>query len=186
GSSRSDAQRVNGAIAQRVCEGLVHEPVMLEKRAPDEARARDDDLEVVAAAGAVVDRELRRLREGGVEERLQRCSRHADHGREMWRLYRGCARYSSRSERVSTPIGLPRCATTIAFVRPVSIAKTSSKVVPASIVASGGCIASTTSSCSASGLRKTSSSRSRSWSEPITSASEATSPSRTTGSCEIE
>ena len=47
--------------------------------------------------------------------------------------------------------------------------------------ASGGCIAAATSSCSASGFLKTRSSRSRSCSEPITSASESSAPLRTTG-----
>ncbi len=70
--------------------------------------------------------------------------------------------------------GLPARATTTAFVRPVSVAKTSSSESPTSTAGSGGCIAFATSSCSASGFLKTRSSRSRSWSEPITSASEST------------
>ena len=64
---------------------------------------------------------------------------------------------------------------------PVSAATISSTDAEASTVASGGCIAVATSSCSASAFRKTRSSRSRSWSEPITSASVPSSPSRTTG-----
>src|SRR5207244_12049156 len=143
------------------------EPVLLEEREAVEAPARGGDLEVVAAAGAVGHVELGRVREGLGEEPPE----------PVDPAHRRCARYSSRSERVRTPIGLPRRATTIAFVRPVRVAKTSSNDSPASIVASGGCIASTTSSCRASGLLKTRSSRSRSWREAVTSASELTSAS---------
>src|SRR5580765_1605162 len=103
--------------------------------------------------------------------------------------HRRCARYSSRSVRVRTPIGFPPSATTTAFARPpLRVEKTSSSFSSASIAARGGCIAAPTFSCSASGFLNTRSSRSRSWSEPITSASESSSPSpsRTTGSCEIE
>jgi carbon monoxide dehydrogenase subunit G len=52
---------VDRAIAERVVEGLVDEAVLLEQREPVEARARDDDLEVVASAGPVLDDELRRI-----------------------------------------------------------------------------------------------------------------------------
>ena len=65
-----------------------------------------------------------------------------------------CARNSSRSERVSTPTGLPSRATTTAFVPPVSVANTSSSVADASTAASGGCIAAATSSCSDVGVRE--------------------------------
>jgi hypothetical protein len=50
-----DAQLVNRAIAEGGCEGLVDQPVLLEQRQAVEARARDRDLEVIAAAGAVLD-----------------------------------------------------------------------------------------------------------------------------------
>ena len=39
-------------------------------------------------------------------------------------VLRRCARNSSRSERVRTPIGLPLSATTTGFVRPLSVEKT--------------------------------------------------------------
>src|SRR5512132_111214 len=100
--------------------------------------------------------------------------------------YRLCARNSSRSVRVRTPIGRPSRETTTAFVRPVSVEKTSSSGSRTSIAASGGCIAAATSSCKASGFLKTRSRRSRSWSAPMTSARDSTSPSLITGSCEIE
>src|SRR5436309_10288032 len=35
-----------------------------------------------------------------------------------------CARYSSRSDRVKTPTGLPAAETTTAFIRPVSVPNT--------------------------------------------------------------
>ena len=52
---------MNGAITQGVGERVVDEPVLLDKREPIEAPARDHDLEVVAAARSIVDRELLRI-----------------------------------------------------------------------------------------------------------------------------
>ncbi len=52
---------MNGAITQGVGERVVDEPVLLDKREPVEARARDHDPEVVAAARSIVDRELLRI-----------------------------------------------------------------------------------------------------------------------------
>src|SRR4029079_9137115 len=60
-------------------------------------------------------------------------------GHRLW------ARYSSKSERVTTPTGLPSRATSTAFERPVSAAKTASTDAPSSTAASGGCIAEATS-----------------------------------------
>src|SRR2546423_5720918 len=70
-SSRRDSQLVNRAIRERVCERLVDELVLLDQRKAVEARARDSHVEVVAAAGAVLDRELGRVRERGPEEALE-------------------------------------------------------------------------------------------------------------------
>jgi hypothetical protein len=42
--------------------------MLVDEREPGEARARDDDLEMVAPAGAILDRELGRVREGAPEE----------------------------------------------------------------------------------------------------------------------
>ena len=53
-------------VAHRLVERRVDQPVLLDERQPVEARARDDDLEVVAAAGAVDHVEL-----GGVRKRLR-------------------------------------------------------------------------------------------------------------------
>src|SRR5256884_5131051 len=156
--------------------------MLLEQRQTVEARDRDHDLKVVAAAGSVLDGEL-----GCVRKRLLEQAPKNLHGHlQVPEFPRWWARYSSRSERVITPTGRPSRATTTAFVRPVSVGKTSSSDSPASIVARGGCIAFATSSWSASGFLKTRSSRSRSCSEPTTSARDSESPSRTTGSWEIE
>jgi hypothetical protein len=54
-----DAQLVNRAIAEGGCERLIDESVLLEQREAVEARARDRDLEVIAAACAVLDVDLR-------------------------------------------------------------------------------------------------------------------------------
>src|SRR6476659_2236793 len=163
---------MNGAIGEWGGECVVDEPVLLDEREPVEARARDGDLEVVPAAGAVLDRHLV-VRERFAEQLLQ-ALRHLR------------ARYSSRSERVSIPLGLPLVATTTAWLPPVRAEKTSSSDSSASTADSGGCIAAATSSLRASGLRKTRSSRPRSWSDPTTSASEPPESCRVTGSCEIE
>src|SRR3954453_24028635 len=51
GSPRRDAKLVDGAVAQRIVELLVHEAVLLEERDPLEARAHDGHVDVVAPAG---------------------------------------------------------------------------------------------------------------------------------------
>ena len=65
-----------------VCEGLgkrlVNEPVLLDEREPVEAAAGNRHLEVVAAAGAILDRELARVGERVAEERFKRAGN--DHG----------------------------------------------------------------------------------------------------------
>ena len=67
---------MNGAIAEGVCERLVHEPVLVEEREAVEARARDGDLEVVAAAGAVGHVQLGRVWECALEQPLERFGGH--------------------------------------------------------------------------------------------------------------
>jgi hypothetical protein len=67
---------MNGAIAERICERLVHEPVLLEQRQPVEARARYANLEVVAAAGAVLDDELGRFGKRLPKQSLKPRGRH--------------------------------------------------------------------------------------------------------------
>jgi hypothetical protein len=49
---------VNGAIRERPGEGVVDQPVLLDEREAVEAVARDGDEEVVAPAGAVLDRDI--------------------------------------------------------------------------------------------------------------------------------
>src|SRR5207247_8735350 len=129
--------------------------MLFEEREAIEARARHLAEEVIAAAGAVGHVHVGRLRKGVAEQPF-----------EVVGHPRLCARYSSRSERVSTPTGFPSRATTTAFVRPVKVENTSSSVCVISTAASGGCIAAATSSWSASGFLKTRSRSVRSWSEP--------------------
>ena len=68
---------MDGAVAQWFGQGFVHEPVLLQQRHVGEARARDRDLKVVAAAGAVLDAELGRIGECLLQQHLQRFGRHA-------------------------------------------------------------------------------------------------------------
>jgi hypothetical protein len=68
---------VNGAVAQRRGERLVDEAVLIEQREPGEARARDDHLEVVAAAGAILDAELIRVRERIAQQEFESLGSHA-------------------------------------------------------------------------------------------------------------
>ena len=55
---------MDGAVAQGLYQCLVDEPMLVEQREPLEARARHDYLKVIAAAGAILDAELVRIREG--------------------------------------------------------------------------------------------------------------------------
>ena len=85
-----------------------------------------------------------------------------------------------------TPTGRPARATTTAGLPAERSAKTVSTDSAISTAGSGGSIAAATSSASASGLRKTRSSRPRSRMEPTTSASDSAPSWRTTGICEME
>jgi hypothetical protein len=118
--------------------------------------------------------EVRQVPEAGVTMALARS-----------RESRACARYSSRSERVSTPSGRPSRATTTAAEAPVSVVNTSSSEARTSTAPSGGDMCAITSSCRASGFLKTMSSSPRSFREPTTSASDSNWPSRTTSTWEI-
>jgi Lon protease-like protein len=62
---------VDGAVAQRAGQRVVDEPVLLDERQPVEARARHDDLEMVAAAGAVLDPQLSRVGERVTQQVLE-------------------------------------------------------------------------------------------------------------------
>ena len=67
-SSGRDAKLVDGAVAQGLRERVVDEPVLLDEREPREARADDGDMEVVAASGAVDDRDLPGIRKSVSQE----------------------------------------------------------------------------------------------------------------------
>ena len=68
---------MNGAISERPCERVVDEPVLLDQREPFEARACDHDLEMVAAARAVLDAELVRIGERIAQQRFEALDSHA-------------------------------------------------------------------------------------------------------------
>ena len=58
-------------VRERIRERIVDEPMLVDERETAEARARDGDLEVVAAARPVDDRDVGRVREGGVQQLLE-------------------------------------------------------------------------------------------------------------------
>jgi phage tail-like protein len=68
---------MDGPVTQRLGECGVDEPVLLQQRQLVEARCRDGHLEVVAAAGAVFDAELRRVGERALEQLLKWFDGHA-------------------------------------------------------------------------------------------------------------
>jgi len=68
---------VNCAVAERLRERLVDEAVLVEQREAVEARARDDHLEMVAAARAILDAELVRIGEGAAQQGLETFDGHA-------------------------------------------------------------------------------------------------------------
>ena len=71
---------MDGAVPKRPGERVVDQPVLLQQREAVEARALDDHLEVVAAAGAILDAQLGRVRERTLEQRLQRFAGHLADG----------------------------------------------------------------------------------------------------------
>jgi len=75
--SASSAKLVDGAVAERLGERVVHEPVLVEQREPCKACARDGHLEVVAAAGAVLHAQLVRVGKRVAEQRFEAVDGHA-------------------------------------------------------------------------------------------------------------
>lgn len=65
---------MNCAVRERTCERLVDELVLLDQREASKARAVDGHVEVVAATGAVHDRDLRRVGEGLLDQVLESLS----------------------------------------------------------------------------------------------------------------
>src|SRR5580765_829433 len=76
-SSRLDSKLVDGAVAQRLGERLVHEAMLLEQRETRKTVARDDHLEVVAAAGPILDNDLARIGKGVAQQVLESLGGHA-------------------------------------------------------------------------------------------------------------
>ena len=62
---------MDGAVAQRLSERVVDEPVLLDEREPREAWADNGDVEVVAASGAVYDRDLPGIRKSVSQELVE-------------------------------------------------------------------------------------------------------------------
>ena len=58
-------------LSEQIKAIIENEPVLLDEREPLEAAARDRHLKVVAAAGPVLDRDLRRIGERVAQKRLQ-------------------------------------------------------------------------------------------------------------------
>src|SRR5436190_9232983 len=67
------------AVPQRPGERVVHKTVLVEERQPLEARARDDHLEMVTAARAVLDAQLRRVGKRAAQQRFEALDSHAAH-----------------------------------------------------------------------------------------------------------
>ncbi len=83
-------------VRERIREGIVDEPVLVEERQAREARAHDGRFEMVAAAGAVDDRDLRRVGKRRAEELLEPagCVRGAQ------------LRFTSLKKRLSSPLAV--------------------------------------------------------------------------------
>jgi Lon protease-like protein len=77
---------VDRAVGERAGQRVVDEPVLLDAREPVEARARDDDLEMVAAARPVLDGELARVREGALEQTPEVVDGHRAHASPAYAL----------------------------------------------------------------------------------------------------
>ena len=68
---------MDGPVAERLGKRVVHEPMLIEEREPVEARALDDDLEVVAPARAILDTQILGVGERVAQERLETVDGHA-------------------------------------------------------------------------------------------------------------
>lgn len=68
---------MNGAVAEGLRERLVDQAVLVEQRQAVEARARHDHLEVIAAAGAVLDAELVRVGKRAAQQSLETFDSHS-------------------------------------------------------------------------------------------------------------
>ena len=76
---------MDGAVPERPREGIVDEAMLVDEREIAEALAYDGGVEVVAAARAVDDGDLGRLREGSPEQRLKALGHERDRSSERFR-----------------------------------------------------------------------------------------------------
>jgi hypothetical protein len=79
-SFRFDPQLVDRAVAEGCGQRLVHAPVLVEEGEAVEVGRCDDDLEVIARPGPILDRELGRAGERLREDRADRVGLHASDG----------------------------------------------------------------------------------------------------------
>jgi Lon protease-like protein len=70
---------VDRAVAQRLGERVVHEPVLVEQRQAGEARARHGHLKMVTSAGPILDAELFRLGERTAQQGFEKLDGHDAH-----------------------------------------------------------------------------------------------------------
>ena len=84
-------------VRERLGERIVDEAVLVDQREAGEARARDRHLEVVAAAGSVVDRDLGRVGERGAKQDLERAVTRPT----VAAARRGCGGLCARSARLA-------------------------------------------------------------------------------------
>ena len=82
---------MNGAVRKRCGERLVDAAVLLDEGEPRQRRRGDDHLEVVAAAGTVLDVELVCVRKGLAEEALEPFGAHRAQGTYLVRVNFGAA-----------------------------------------------------------------------------------------------
>ncbi len=67
---------MDGAVPERLGQGLVDEAMLVDQREPAETRARDGHLEVVATAGAIFDAQLVRVRKRVAQQRFESVGGH--------------------------------------------------------------------------------------------------------------
>src|SRR5213594_2977128 len=117
---------MDGAVAQRLRERLVHEAVLIEERQAVEARACHHHLEVIATSSAILDVELVRVGEGPTQQQLETFGSHAVMLLTAW-LSTGAVAVTRLQARVSEPEPA-RC--TSARSRPSGRSRPRSRALP--------------------------------------------------------